>query len=153
MGASHTPDADALVADFLAHFGVKGMKWGVRNADRPASPPAHDDHATAEAAKVKLKSGGAQALSNKEFEAMLNRMNLEQRLYNLNDQKRKQVSDTKFLFDKYKGIGKKVIDSPGGKMAKGVAGDVIKKKGTALLLKKVTNEGAKAALKLALGQK
>jgi hypothetical protein len=31
----HTDPVD----DFLAHYGVKGMKWGVRNSDRPAGAP------------------------------------------------------------------------------------------------------------------
>ena len=30
---------DDVVDDFLAHYGVKGMKWGVRNSSRPAGAP------------------------------------------------------------------------------------------------------------------
>jgi 2'-5' RNA ligase len=63
----------------LEHYGVKGMKWGVRNADGGGAPSraVSDDHKTAVAAQRKISSGGTKTLSNKELQTLLTRMNLE----------------------------------------------------------------------------
>lgn len=63
----------------LAHYGVKGMKWGVRKAEDsgPSTPrraPASDDHKEVE----KLKSVSTRSLSNADLKALNNRMQLEQ---------------------------------------------------------------------------
>ena len=74
----------ALGAEFLEHFGVKGMRWGVRRSqtvlDRES---ASDDYKRASEAKAKLKKSGAQSLSNKEMQDLVNRMNLEKQLSTL----------------------------------------------------------------------
>lgn len=59
----------------LAHFGVRGMKWGVRRAERPA--PSSDALSTKQY-KTTVKRGGTDALSTKELQALVTRMNLEQ---------------------------------------------------------------------------
>jgi hypothetical protein len=71
--------------DVLAHFGVKGMKWGVRR-NKP-SIPASKDSATATAARMKVKTGGTKSLSNKELQALITRINLEQQYARLNPSK------------------------------------------------------------------
>jgi hypothetical protein len=71
--------------DVLAHFGVKGMKWGVRR-NKP-SMPASDDSARATAVRTKVKTGGTKALSNKELQDLITRMNLEQQYARLNPSK------------------------------------------------------------------
>lgn len=58
---------------FLEQYGVKGQKWGVRR-DRPGPS---DDAVRVEAAKSTIKRGGTQALSNKELQDVVTRMNLE----------------------------------------------------------------------------
>lgn len=62
------------VKDILAHFGVKGMRWGVRR--RPSQ--IHSDSASATASAKKAKKHGTKALSNKELQDLITRMNLEQ---------------------------------------------------------------------------
>lgn len=69
----------------LEHFGVKGMKWGVR---RKRGSDGHVDSGThtstsADAEKALryrqvAKKTGTHALSNQELQHLVNRMNLEQ---------------------------------------------------------------------------
>lgn len=73
--------------DFLAHYGIKGMKWGIRRGDTASSstpkPPAHDDAVKVKTHKEKLKKGGTDALSNAELQELVSRMNLEKQLTTL----------------------------------------------------------------------
>ena len=80
---------------YLKHFGVKGMKWGLRKAtdkvsearkERSAAKkaPASSDHDTAKAAKKKASQGGLSKLSNKELQDAITRMNLETQYKSLN---------------------------------------------------------------------
>ena len=78
------------VDDVLAHFGVKGMKWGVR---KNRSGSASEDAQRADAAKKKIKTeGGIKALSNNELRDLVNRMNLEQQYSNLTGQKKSTLA-------------------------------------------------------------
>lgn len=94
----------------LAHFGVKGMHWGVRRNRAPVtsttvtskngkikkvelsdrmhsrrSNPSEDAKRTA-VAKAVVKSHSTDALSNEELKALTTRMNLEQQYSNLSAQ-------------------------------------------------------------------
>lgn len=70
--------------EVLAHYGVKGMKWGVRkNRTGGSRPPMSDDAANAKAARSKVRKGGTKALTNKELQNLVDRMNLEQRYEDL----------------------------------------------------------------------
>ena len=84
----------------LAHYGVKGMRWGVRRSkSRSTGPeevtlktvpgkrvsaqggrrhPASEDARTAAIYKQKARKSTVDSLSNKELQALVNRMNLEQ---------------------------------------------------------------------------
>lgn len=71
----------------LAHYGIKGMKWGIRrktNSDGlviKGSSPEKEYSSDASKAKVsgeKAKSKGVQSLSNKELKELNERLNLEQ---------------------------------------------------------------------------
>ena len=62
------------VEDFLAHYGVKGMKWGRRKADRL---PASSEAASATDAVKKAKANSVKSLSNDELRMAIQRMQLE----------------------------------------------------------------------------
>jgi len=59
--------------DLLEHFGIKGMKWGVRRTQAEI----HGDAAAAKSAHDKAKKHGTSSLSNKELQDLIVRMNLE----------------------------------------------------------------------------
>ena len=93
--------------EFIAHFGVKGMKWGVRKDRGPTqvttesvvnaglrsktkvkvkggqSHPATDDAIKAATQKQKFKKSGPAALSNKELSELRDRLQLEQQVKQL----------------------------------------------------------------------
>lgn len=73
---------------FLEHYGVKGMRWGRRQASVEVStvdkPKASADATAAGEYKTRVKAGGVNALSTKELQALVNRQNLEQQFERLN---------------------------------------------------------------------
>lgn len=67
-----------LVDDILAHYGIKGMKWGV-NRTREQIDSDSQDVKNVKEAKTKIKTNRTtDVLSNKELQAVVTRMNLEQ---------------------------------------------------------------------------
>lgn len=103
---------DEFVEDFLAHFGVKGMKWGQRKAKRAANERnASADYKNFNATKTKAKTGGGtKALSNQELQSAITRMNLENQFTDL---KRKQTKVAKgyALVKTIIGVGKTGTDA------------------------------------------
>lgn len=85
--------------EYLAHFGVKGMKWGVRKDDSAGSAQeTSSDVKRAQAAAAKVtKRGGTSALDNSELQALVNRMNLEQQYSTLSSKTQTKSLGTKFL--------------------------------------------------------
>lgn len=57
----------------LAHYGVKGMKWGKRKGVSVRS----QDSANAQKLKARVKKNGLSSLSNKEIKALTERIKLE----------------------------------------------------------------------------
>ncbi len=100
MGGPQSAGTVDTLEDVLAHFGVKGMHWGVRKSDTPAS----NDAATAKALKKKAKVGGKKSLSNEELEVLIKRMNLEQQFTKLNPPANKEAK--KFVTDILQNVGK-----------------------------------------------
>jgi hypothetical protein len=72
---------NVTVDDVLKHFGVPGMKWGVRRTNPSAASPVSEDvtKARATASKIKANRGKTDSISNAELNQLLDRMNLDQR--------------------------------------------------------------------------
>lgn len=66
----------------LNHFGIKGMKWGVRKGSSKTNSPikTSSDHNTAE----RLKTKNIKSLSNSELRELNNRLQLERQYKELN---------------------------------------------------------------------
>jgi hypothetical protein len=64
---------------FMAHFGTKGMRWGVR---RPGTgtPSTHisADHLKTQGVQKVIKAHGVKAASNEDLQTVITRLNLEQ---------------------------------------------------------------------------
>lgn len=69
--------AERQLQSELQHYGVKGMKWGVRKRERPSFPPS-DDAVKVNESRNKARVSSTDALSTKELQQLVNRMNLEQ---------------------------------------------------------------------------
>lgn len=110
----------------IAHFGVKGMKWGVRNSTsgRPTSPGSpSEDHRQASSARTKTGTKGLHSLSNHELQTMITRMNLEQqysRLATSNSTTEKGLKTAKNILATGKTINELIafVNSPVGKLIK-----------------------------------
>lgn len=69
----------------LAHYGIKGMKWGIRRktnseglVEKSSSTKQYSEDAlNAEVYKERARTRGVQSLHNKELQALNERLNLE----------------------------------------------------------------------------
>lgn len=114
------------VEDFFAHYGVKGMKWGVRRSDAQLSKARgksemSEDAEKAANARIKAKTSGTSSLSNKEMQTLVNRMNLEQQYSRLNPSKvSRGLSTTKTIVGAVGTISSVIAlaNSPTGQLVK-----------------------------------
>lgn len=137
--------------DFLEHFGVKGMRWGVRkdavevstssapgrkvSAIGGQNQPAHDDAVRAAASKQKAKASTTDALSTKELQDLVTRMNLEQQYSNLTNRGKssslekgqKQVKTILGIAKTYNEV-QNFLNTPGGKIVKDTINTAVKAK-------------------------
>jgi uncharacterized membrane-anchored protein YjiN (DUF445 family) len=100
------------VDDFLEHYGVKGMRWGTKKANRE---PASSESATSAAIRARAKTSSVKALSNKELQDAINRMNLEQQFKRLSTNERPVV--TRFIASTLQEIGKREVQAQIAKKA------------------------------------
>lgn len=70
--------------EVLAHYGVKGMKWGRRKSDLGSLAPPSEDYTRVAGQRAVAKTSGTRALSNKDLQEVITRMNLEQSYSRLN---------------------------------------------------------------------
>lgn len=72
------------VEDVLEHYGIRGMKWGVRRSRAQIDADSADKAiARGLAEQVKKNRGSTDSLSNTELQQVITRMNLEQQYLNL----------------------------------------------------------------------
>jgi hypothetical protein len=97
------------VDEFLEHFGVKGMRWGVRRRHPGSSSSSHPSGPiTSEAARAarlgtRAKTHGTKSLTNAELQVLVTRLNLENQYGKLNPQ---QVNAGKTFV---KDVGKNIV--------------------------------------------
>lgn len=75
-------------SDYISHFGIKGMKWGVRryqNKDGSLTPEGRKRYGRSEdSEKVReIRKKPVSAMSNQELETVIRRMNLERQYRDL----------------------------------------------------------------------
>lgn len=73
--------SDISLTDFLSHYGVKGMRWGVRKK------PVRRDTSTVSEARNAVRGKRLNQISDKELQAYINRLNMEQQFSRLNKNK------------------------------------------------------------------
>lgn len=107
---SGTMQQSDVVDDFLMHFGVKGMKWGVR---KKKPHPVSADARQKQNIKDKVKQTKIASVSNTDLQAAIRRMQLEQ------DFKRLKVNEqngvTRWLSSTLLEIGKREVQAQAGK--------------------------------------
>jgi hypothetical protein len=85
MGRPNPSRRLTVVNGELTHYGVKGMKWGVRRSEAELArssgtkPRVSEDVKSVRKTQEKINKGGTQTLSNQELRSYLERMDLERR--------------------------------------------------------------------------
>lgn len=141
MGGPGPAGGSGGLEDVLAHYGVKGMRWGVRGKRSTATTPvavttrpgkrvktaggkgqpASDDAVKAAIVKQKAKKSSTDALSNQELQSLVSRLNLEQQYSRLTPQTKSKAA-LKFVGEILLGVGKQEAT----KLASDFAGQQVK---------------------------
>jgi 2'-5' RNA ligase len=87
----------SIGADFLSHYGIKGMKWGVSKGQAASVGSAASEAVTLRGGKTQTsdiikkvrKAGGVRNIGDKELQSLLNRMDMESRYSKLETQHKK----------------------------------------------------------------
>lgn len=108
------------VGDFLSHYGVKGMRWGVRRGKSAKEGPSAESKKATEI-RSRAKRSKPKALTNAELRSAIERMNLEQQFKRLSTNERPVV--TRFIASTLQEIGKREVQAA---VAKKVAKAAVK---------------------------
>lgn len=73
---------DDPMVEYLAHYGIKGMKWGVRRSKIELAKKRTKDSSDFTTSR-KLKSNPRRTLSNKEMQTVIKRLEMEKKLKDL----------------------------------------------------------------------
>ena len=128
LHAKHGEEVERMssVDNFLAHYGVKGMKWGVKRKPKTDAGESSDSKQSTQArARAKGDKSGVKVLSNKELQAAINRMQMEQNFKRLATNERPPVQ--RFIASTLLEIGKREVQQVVGKK---IASTVAKKVAT-----------------------
>lgn len=90
----------------IKHYGVPGMRWGVRRAKSPTS--VSDDSRNAAATQAKITKRGVQSVSNEDLQRLVTRLNLE-RQYSSIKPKTGTARALSFIGTTLVGVGKQGI--------------------------------------------
>lgn len=113
------------VDDILKHYGVKGMRWGVRR--NTPSAPSHGDANKARKVVARARENRTtNVLSNKELRLAIERMNLEQQ-YNRLRPKTKSEKAKAWVAEQLLGIGKEQISRVAREETAKQIGNLLKK--------------------------
>lgn len=106
------------VENWLAHHGVKGMRWGVTRSKEELARARSADSTEVKSIQDKAKKTKIDSLSNQELQRAITRMNLERQYTNLNPSRSARVNK---IIKNLLGVGKTANeikafnDSPVGK--------------------------------------
>lgn len=113
-------DDRMTVVEALAHYGVKGMKWGIRRTPAQLAAASKDSEEAQRIAKI-AKTSGTKALSNDELRELNTRLQLEQQYMKLQPQNKGRIKKGQEFTNEVLGVGRTVNDaiafanSPAGK--------------------------------------
>lgn len=99
--------------EYLQHYGVKGMRWGVRRTQEQLDSDSSDASTKKSVqSKVAKNYGSIDVLSNQELQALVTRMNLEQQYSRLSATDNVKISSKGRLWVKERvtKVGNKKVD-------------------------------------------
>lgn len=111
----------------LSHYGVKGMRWGVRRSLSQPSSGASDDATRASQLQRKARTGGTKALTNRDLQDLVTRLNLEQQYDRLRP-RRPSEKVAKFVAETLLSVGKEQASKYARDIVATQVGNVVKKK-------------------------